>query len=378
LLGIFFFLLAIKKDEKLFWYLVPFFYFLAFFSKQSPAAYLLIPIIISSIIYIIYYKRFEFIKYFFISSLCCVIFLISIIYLNNIDINQFLNQYILFPQTIAEDRIKNYQFNINNLFFQFKFIHLFLIILISITFTKIIKNRIFEEREIFLTNITIILVSIALMFHQLITKNFIFIFFLIPMISSFIQLNFFKIKKYHLIVSLFLISMTLFSTIKYHLRFNEHRKMLNLEKINLDSSLNANLIHSSLSGLEWLTREYPNKPLNEINQLKTSMLIIKEDKTNKMFFSGYLFFSAILNEDLNNPSRWPSLGDASNPDVNNKYHEKYKQFVRNLVKIKQIETVYSTKDNDDDIFINIFDERCRKTKVINDFLTRHDIRGCKK
>jgi hypothetical protein len=377
LMGIFFFLVSIREDKIFFWLFIPIFYFLAFFSKQSPASYLLIPIIIASVLYISFYKKLNFIKYFAVSSLFCVIFLITFFYLNQIDIFQFLNQYILFPQTIAEYRIKNYQFNINNLFFQFKWIYLFLIPLTIIFLMQIIQGRIFKEKEKFIINIIMIITSFVLIFHQVITKNFIFIFFLIPLLGSFIHINLQNTKKFKTLISVLLILTTLFLTIKYHLRFNESRKMLNLEKVDLNIGINAKLLHPSLNGLKWITREHFNDPKNEIKVIDESMKIIKKDKTKKMLLSGYLFFSAVLDEDLNNPSRWPSLGDASNPNFNNIYYKNYEEFVINLIKTKKIETLYSTIDNQEDIFVNIFDKNCMKTKEINDFLTKHDIRDCK-
>jgi hypothetical protein len=242
---------------------------------------------------------------------------------------------------------------------------------------QIIQDKIFKEKEIFITNVIIIITSSVLIFHQTITKNFIFIFFLIPLLGSFMHLNLKNIKKYKNFISIVLIAATLFSTIKYHFRFNENRKMLNLEKINLDLGVNAKSLHPSLNGLKWITREHFDDPEKEIKIIRDSMKVIKEDGSKKMLLTGYLFFSAVLDEDLNNPSRWPSLEDASNPNVNNEYYKIYEEFVINLIKTKKIETLYSTIDNQEDVFTNIFDKNCIKTKEINVFLIKHDIRGCK-
>ena len=152
--------------------------------------------------------------------------------------------------------------------------------------------------------------------------------------------------------------------------------MLNLENINLNKKVNAELIHPSLKGLKWITHNFSEKPEIEITLIKESMSEIEQDKSRKMILTGYLFFSATLNENLNNPSRWPSLSDASNPDRNNPYYEIYKNFVKNLILSKRIETLYSSKDNDVDIFKEIFMKNCRKTKEINDFLLKHDIKKC--
>ena len=43
---------------------------------------------------------------------------------------------------------------------------------------------------------------------------------------------------------------------------------------------------------------------------------------------------------------------------------------------KRIETLYSSEDNEVDIFREIFMKNCRKTKEINDFLLKHDIKKC--
>jgi len=234
----------------------------------------------------------------------------------------------------------------------------------------------FKNDYKFLYSIILILLTIVLIFHQIVTKNFIFIFFLIPMIASLIQINLVNSIKFKNIIVAILISSTFLLTVKYHLRFNEERKMLNLEKKSLENSIDAEFIHPSLKGLKWVTFEYYKNPKIEMSIIKDSMNIIDQDKSRKMMLSGYLFFSSIINENLNNPSRWPSMKDASNPSKDHYYYEIYKKFVKDLIILKRIETLYSTEDNQDDIFIEIFAENCRKTKVINDFLTKHDIKNC--
>ena len=373
LMGIFFFLIAIKKQKKIFWFLVPVCFFFGFLSKQSPSSYILLTLLISMIIYAKYSRDLSFIKYFFISSLFCLSFLFVFFYFNKINLEQFIYQYILFLQTIAAERIDSYKTTFNGIFLQFKFIYIFFILLLIILFTS---KKLFKENYKFLYSIILILLTVVLIFHQVVTKNFIFIFFLIPMLASLIQLNIPNSYKYrNLAISVLIIS-TFFLTLKYHLRFNEERKMLNLENINLKKNIDAELIHPSLKGLQWITYDYQNEPSAEIALIKESMTEIEQDKSKKMILTGYLFFSAALNENLNNPSRWPSLQDASNPDKENSYYGIYKRFVKNLIISKKIETLYSSKDNKEDIFKEIFEKNCRNTKEINDFLTKHDIKNC--
>ena len=196
------------------------------------------------------------------------------------------------------------------------------------------------------------------------------------MLASSIQLNIPNSYKYRNLAVTALIFSTFFLTLKYHLRFNEERKMLNLENINLKKNIDAELIHPTLKGLKWITNDYQQEPEAEIELIKESMVVIKQDKSKKMLLTGYLFFSAALDENLNNPSRWPSLKDASNPDKDNPYYRIYKKFVENLIISKKIETLYSSRDNKGDIFEEIFKNSCRKTKEINDFLIKHDIKSC--
>ena len=379
LAGIFLFFIAIKNQKRIYWFLIPIFFFLGFLSKQSPAGYLLITIIILTATYIFLFKKIDFLKYFLLSSIICLLSLYFFLLLNKIDMNTFLTQYIFYPQTIAEERFRNFNPDFKNIFLNFKFIYLLLFILILTTVLRIrSKNDNQNFKNIILNNQAIILITISLIFHQIMTKNFIYIFFLIPLIGSFIQLNIQNRKKTKELLSLFVILLTIFTTSKYHLRFNEDRKMLNLENINLQNSVEAELLHQSLKGLNWITTENEDNPIVELNLIKDSLDKIKKDDSKIMMMSGYLFFSAIVNKDLNNPSRWPSMGDASNPAPENKYHLEYKTFIENLVFNKNVETIYSTPDNSDDIFSLIFDKNCRITEEVNDFLTKHDIRSCLK
>ncbi len=373
LMGVFFFLMALKKEKKIFWLIIPVCFFFGFLSKQSPSSYMLLAFLVSIFIYIKYWKNLFFIKYFLISSILCLLFLLIFFYLNEIELQQFIYQYVLFPKTIAAERIANYKVTFNGIFLQYKFIYIFLALLTIILF-RFSKS---SKRDYkFLYSIILILLTLVLIFHQIITRNFIFIFFLIPMLASSIQLIIPNHFKYRNLAVIILISSTFLLTLKYHLRFNEERKMLNLENINLNKKVNAELIHPSLEGLQWITYNFSEKPEIEIALIKESMSEIEQDKSRKMMLTGYLFFSATLNENLNNPSRWPSLSDASNPDRNNPYYEIYKNFVKNLILSKRIETLYSSKDNDIDIFKEIFMKNCRKTKEINDFLLKHDIKNC--
>ena len=61
-----------------------------------------------------------------------------------------------------------------------------------------------------------------------------------------------------------LILICLLGSIKYHLRFNEHRKFNELEKVDLKKALSADVIDERLRGLKWITKIYQDDPEREI------------------------------------------------------------------------------------------------------------------
>ena len=372
------FLTLIKKKESFYWTAIPFLFFIAFFSKQTPATYLLFSYLIVLVFYYFLYKKLFFIKYFALSSLLCVSIFILFMYLSDISFKNFANQYISYPRTIGGERLENYKFNINNTLNNFKFIYFVLLFTVIQIFFQFKNKKIKIEKEKFLINLALILVSCSFIFHQILTMNFIYIFFLIPLIAGFTHASYFKNKKIHSFFGILLILITVFTTTKYHYRFNENRKMLNLEKTNLDIAVDSLEIDARLKGLKWITKNYSKNPTREIEIVKDIIKRIKEDKNKVMLYSHYLFLSAIIGEDLNNPTRWPSQADASNPSSENEYQLIYLNFVKNLVEKKNIAIVYSTIEEKYDIFNVIFDEKCRKSEEINEVLKKHDIRNCYK
>ena len=68
-------------------------------------------------------------------------------------------------------------------------------------------------------------------------------------------------------VKYFLIVFCLLVTVKYHFRFNEERKMLDLENINLSNYFKTEKIDPKLQGLKWVSRKYSSNQQAEINKL---------------------------------------------------------------------------------------------------------------
>ena len=142
-------------------------------------------------------------------------------------------------------------FSFHILFNKLKFIQLFIIALLIIFYLnyigKIKKYLINEEKIIILF---LILCSISFIFHQLITANQIFIFCLIPVLSSYFNLiytkNLFKVKY----LQFFIIFSVAMITAKYHYRYNEHRYFMDLEKVDFKKMVDARILDSKLKNLK--------------------------------------------------------------------------------------------------------------------------------
>ena len=59
-------------------------------------------------------------------------------------------------------------------------------------------------------------------------------------------------------------------------------------------AVDAKLLHNSLSGLRWITSNYPDDPNSEINDLKEAMKIIKNDNRKKALITAYQFIAPAL------------------------------------------------------------------------------------
>ena len=176
-------------------------------------------------------------------------------------------------------------------------------------------------------------------FHQLITANQIFIFCLIPVLSGYFNLiyikNLFKIKYFQF----FIIFTVALITAKYHYRYNEHRYFMDLERVDFNKMVDARILDSKLKNLMWITPEFSNDPIRELNLLKNTVDILKNDKRNKMVITHYSFLSLLTEQNLHMPSRW-YVSNNTYPHSDHKYFNFYKSFFyKNYIK-DDIQVIY--------------------------------------
>ncbi len=362
------FILASKTNETNYFYFIPTFLILSFLSKQTPAAYGII--IISFLILIITLldkkKGFETFKKSIVGSLFAIIFLILFFFLTKINFNDFYQQYISFGSSIGKSRINSYDFNLLNEIIKYKFISFFLAGLFFILIRLKIKGSL--KLNDFFVIVASIFLTILLVFHQLLSLNQNFIFFLIPFLCGIIHTYYKHIFKLNYILVIFVL-ICFFAVSKYHLRFNEERKFNELENVDLSIAVDAQIIDKKLKGLKWITHLNPKNPQKEITNLIQAINIFKKDKNKKMLITEYQVISPIIDEYDNSPNQWhhPSV---SFPLKGSKYYKYYQNYFISKIKKNNIKTIYEIREEGLIITALLLSDKCFKKQRVEKMLTK--------
>ncbi len=332
------------KEKNYIWIFIVALVFLSFLSKQVPAAYVILSQGIILLYYFIKMRKKEPLKVIFLSTISFVLFFVFIFIYLKIDLYSFYVQYIDYPRSVGLERYSQFTKSFEIFFNQYKFL-LLPIILISIFKIKKIKDRKinFSSQEMIIFLIFLAF-SISILFHQLMTKNQIFIYFLIPiflaLLESELRTSHINYKKHF---SAILILLSIFITLKYHLRFNETRKFHELERVDLNNSISASEIDKSLNGLKWINPLFKGDPSKEVLMLKQTKERIDKIDYEIMLITNYLFLDSITKKNLNSPSRIFTSDGTSIPLKSNRYYNYYKKFLINKIQKKNIREIYFLK-----------------------------------
>ena len=172
-----------------------------------------------------------------------------------------------------------------------------------------------------------------------------------------------------------LLILLVITTFKYHFRYNENKKFMELENINLSGAVDAELLDKKLSGLKWITKKYFNNPQFEINKLIDIKKIMANDKNNKILISDHQVLPALIDNKNFAPNKW--FDPLSIPGKKNKYFQIYQNFFLLKLKEQNIVNVYVVESNKLKIFQTIFiDHQCFKKTVINEMGIMLNITKC--
>ena len=383
ILAIYTFIFALQRENYLIWFLIPIIFAFAFLSKQVPAFYFLL-IFVSVIIYHFLLnlnkKTIKILLSLFVSSALTLIIFILFLNIFSIEFSDFINQYILYPKSIGANRYLNLEYDLQNTILNFKFIYLVFLIYSYIIFKSFFKDKKFYTDLKFKIYLISLFTFIALVHHTLLTKNQIIIFFLIPLFSGLAHIYVnkeLKLKKY---LSLFLIFLCIGATLKYHLRFNVERKFHELQSVDISENLDAGSINKKFTNLKWVTPEAQNKQklVEEIKYLKKMENLLKTDVSNKIIYTHYSFFSVILEENVNSPSRWFPQDGSAFPISGDKFFNDYQKLLIAIILKKDIKNVYVLKDVSENMFTDYINTNCiNKISDNNNYKKFKINRNCK-
>lgn len=377
LLGIYVLIMAIKSEKNLYWILLPIFLGFAFLSKQVPSSYVALSVMLILLIYSLANRKFSWISYSFVSSILFIFIVLIFGKFEGIRFSSFFDQYILFPLSVGDQRYENFNFTFRGVVGHFKFIYIAIFPLFIINLLKIFFSANYFKKKDFYYFISIFLFSVSLVWHQLITINQTFIFFLIPILFAFSQIHLQSLHfKFHNLICLVLIAVCLFATIKYHIRFNENRKFQELVNVNFQLSVEATELDERFYGLKWITPQFKENPREEILLLKKIKLHLNKDNRNKMLMTNYSFFSTILNEKIISPNRWYNSCDCTYPLKGNVYSYKYKNLLINLIKKNNIEVIYLIKPIENLEIYQYLSKSCFKETRISEHLSSYELNDC--
>lgn len=377
LFAIYFGIVAIKKNKTSFWFWTSIFLCLAFFSKQVPAGYT-IAIMSLFVLYLTFKEKNFYITFYYVAgALFFLSLLLIFLILNEISIYDFILQIFLFPSTIGTNRYDAYSLEFKNIFIDYKFIYIIFFILIILNIHKYFNNK---KSDIKSLNIFLLLsiIVITSIFHQIYTKNQIYIFFLIPICSGFV-IYFNDLKKVNLkkFLNYFVISICVFTTFKYHERFNLQRKFHELQYTNISNSVDASKINERFEGLNWIT-PYFEKPEEEIFYINSFLDILNKEK-NVMVITQYNFFSSLTEKKLYSPSRTYDL--ISYPRKSTKYFDNYKNHLVNLLEKNNVEKIFIfepfSRIDLNEIVFNYIPEKCFTKQNLNKHLIKLSLKDCK-
>jgi len=370
-------ILGIKKNSNIYWFSIPILLGFSFFSKQIPSAYLgfLFLVIIFTFLIVKKFKKTQFLNFLFYGLTTFIIICFLIVSLNNISLKNIFIQYVLYPINIGEERSANINFDLEKVLLQFKFIYFSLIILIVPGFYLVrLKKKKFKNLIDVIILFSFLFSVFIFIYSQLMTKNQILIFFLIPFcigMTHYYLDNYYKNEKFIYI----LIFIIIISTVKFHIRFNIEKKFMELSTVNFKLAEEGRFLHPKLKGLDWITPNYPNNPRKELLLLKDLSVKIKNEKRNKIIISDYQILPSITDTNNFAPNKW--FDDLSVPKSNNKYYKIYKRFFESNLKEKNIQVIFIVGKNKFNYLSNHFlDKNCYTSNEINEIAIRLNIEKC--
>ena len=248
--------------------------------------------------------------------------------------------------------------------------------MVILNINNFFNNEKFYKKINFKIFLILLLLLLSLTQHQILTKNQIFIFFLIPLFCGFTHIELLNLNyRYKNYLIYFLVCVCLFATSKYHIRFNLEKKFHELSNVKFSNSINGKILDKKFKGLNWITPGTKEKKeaIEELKFLKEILEILKTDKQKKMLFTNYSFFSVLSGESMNSITRWFPGDDSAFPIKSNKFYNTYRNFLLKQIKSKKIINIYIISDVSEKSLLDYLPIECLKKSKIHKHLSKFKI-----
>lgn len=176
-----------------------------------------------------------------------------------------------------------------------------------------------------------------MIFHQLLTKNQNFIFFLIPINVALIIYFLSKMNLNHKkFLNILFLVFTITLTFKYNQRFNFERKFHDLQNVNLSNYSKAIEIDKTLYPLKWKSNVFSNSE-EEIKLINNLISIINKSENNILLISNYNFLDAITKKKIYLIVK--NYDNVTIPPKENQYFSEFKDYFNKKIIDKEINEI---------------------------------------
>jgi hypothetical protein len=379
IIALYFFILALKTNLNIYWLLIPVILGISFLTKQAPTAHFVLIISFLSLVHFFFNFNIKKIIFSIIGVFLFVfVFFIIILFLKIPPIS-FFDQYILFPLSLGENRLGFLlPLEFNRIILRFKLIHLSLIVLLIVLIKKTMQDYRYLKNNDSLIIIALICSTFALIAHQLMTINGMFIFFIIPILSGFSHIYYQKYlndKKY---ILYFLVFLSIGSTLHYGNKYINKRDFMDLRNVNVEKGIDSKIFDYKLNGLKWITPINPYDPEKEISNLLEVIDIVKKDSKVKMLVTDYQFISVILSINDHSVNKYWFKHHVY-PGHTEKYFEIYKKFFIDKLKKEKIQVIYIIKPlmGDRNVLDSVLEPNCIIKSSLTEILDIYELNNCK-
>ena len=92
-----------------------------------------------------------------------------------------------------------------------------------------------------------------------------------------------------------------------------------------------------------------------------------------MILTNFSFFSVLLNQSSNTPSRWFPENNSAFPTKESKFYSAYKNFLISKIKEKNIDSIYIIYDVSEKNLFNYIDVKCFNKTVATEIFSKYII-----